>query len=83
MRSLRCDEKFQVVGRSAHAVQTIKHVLLECPLFATARRKHLAANSRAPTLPQLFESQTRVLGTLRFLQETGGCAKPRAVWEPE
>ena len=63
-------------------IQTIEHVLLQCPLHAAARQKHLTANGRPRTLPQLFDNPERTLAMLRFLKETGACAKPRASWEP-
>jgi hypothetical protein len=63
-------------------LQTVEHVLLHCPLYITARRRHLAANGRPRTLPQLFANSKHVQEVLRFLEETGACAKPRARWEP-
>ena len=63
-------------------IQTVEHVLLHCPRYTAARRKHLTASGRPRTLPQLFDKPERVLETLRFLEETGACAKPRARWEP-
>ena len=63
-------------------VQTIEHVLLHCPRHSDARLKHLAPQGRPRTLPQLFDKPERVLETLRFLEETGACAKPRERWEP-
>ena len=63
-------------------IQTIEHVLLQCPLHAATRQKHLTANGRPRTLPQLFDKPEHTLATLHFLKETGACAKPRARWEP-
>jgi hypothetical protein len=63
-------------------VQSIEHVLLHCPLHTAARRRHLTANGRPRTLPQIFANAKRVQEVLRFLEETGACAKPRASWEP-
>ena len=63
-------------------LQTVEHVLLHCPLYTAARRRHLAANGRPRTLPQLFANSKRVQEVLRFLEETGACVKPRARWEP-
>jgi hypothetical protein len=72
----------QIACPCGRPVQTVEHILLECPLYTAARRRHLSASGRTRTLPQLFENRTRVLATLRFLEETGACAKPRAEWEP-
>ena len=72
----------QIACPCGKLLETVEHILLECPRYTAARRKHLFASGRTRTLPQLFESRTRVLGTLRFLEETGACAKPRAEWEP-
>jgi hypothetical protein len=63
-------------------LQTVEHVLLHCPLYTAARRRHLTANGRPRTLPQIFANAKRVQEVLRFLEETGACAKPRASWEP-
>jgi hypothetical protein len=63
-------------------VQTIEHVLLQCPLYTAARRRHLTANSQPRTLSQVFANSKRVQEVLRFLEETGACVKPRARWEP-
>jgi hypothetical protein len=72
----------QIACPCGRPVQTIEHILLECPLYTAARLRHLCANGRPRSLPQLFENRTRVLELLRFLEETGACAKPRAEWEP-
>jgi Reverse transcriptase (RNA-dependent DNA polymerase) len=72
----------QIACPCGELIQTAEHVLLHCPLHAAARRKHLTANGRPRTLPQLFDKPERVLETLRFLKETNACAKPRASWEP-
>ena len=63
-------------------IQTVEHMLLHCPRYTAARRKHLTASGRPRTLPQLFDKPERVLETLWFLEETGACAKPRERWEP-
>ena len=72
----------QVACPCGKTVQTIKHVLMECPLYTAARRKHLTANGRPRSLPQLFAQHERVQSLLCFLEETGACAKPRVRWEP-
>ena len=72
----------QIACPCGKLLETVEHILLECPRYTAARRKHLFASGRPRSLPQLFESRTRVLGTLRFLEETGACAKPWAEWEP-
>ena len=63
-------------------VQTIEHVLLHCPRYTDARQKYLTTQGRPRTLPQLFDEPEHALETLRFLEETGACAKPRERWEP-
>jgi len=72
----------QVACPCGTPVQTIEHILLVCPIYATARRKHLTANGRPRNLSQLFNHPKRVVTVLRFLEETGVCAKPRTEWEP-
>jgi hypothetical protein len=56
----------------------VEQVLLHC---AAARHKHLTNNGRPRGLQQLFKNPARTLDVLRFLEETGACAKPRAEWE--
>jgi hypothetical protein len=73
----------QVACPCGNPLQTIEHVLTECPLYAAARQRHLTANGRPRTLPQLFANSKRVQEVLRFLEETSACAKPRARWEPD
>jgi hypothetical protein len=72
----------QVACPCGEPVQTIEHVLLDCPIHTAARRKHLTASGRPRNLSQLFNHPSRVLTLLRFMEETGACAKPRTVWEP-
>jgi hypothetical protein len=64
-------------------LQTVEHVLLECPLYTVARHKHLTVRGRLRNLSQLFNHSKRVTSLLRFLEETGACAKPRTEWEPD
>ena len=73
----------QIACPCGKPVQTIEHVLTECPIHDAARRRHLTANGRPRTLPQLFENRARVTEMLCFLEESGACAKPRAIWEPD
>jgi hypothetical protein len=72
----------QIACQCGEPLQTVEHILIECPLYTAARRRHLTANGRPRTLPQLFANSKRVQEVLRFLEETGACAKPRARWEP-
>jgi hypothetical protein len=72
----------QVACPCGEPVQTVEHVLLDCPIHTAARCKHLTANGRPRNLPQLFNHPKRVTTLLRFMEETGACAKPRTVWEP-
>jgi hypothetical protein len=63
--------------------QTAEHVLIDCPLYEDARRKHLSTRGRVWSLDQLFDLPLHCTGTMRFLEETQACAKPRAVdWDP-
>jgi hypothetical protein len=72
----------QIACPCGEPVQTVEHVLLDCPLHIAARRKHLTANGRPRNLPQLFDHPECITSTLRFLEETGVCAQPRVEWEP-
>ena len=72
----------QIACPCGEPTQTIEHVLIHCPRHTAAHLKHLTANGRPRMLPQLFDKLERVLEMLRFLEETGACAKPRARWEP-
>ena len=72
----------QIACPCGELVQTVEHVLLHCPRYTDARRKHLSFSGRPRALPQLFDKPERVLGMLRFLEETGACTKPRERWEP-
>ena len=72
----------QIACPCGNPLQTVEHVLTECPLYAAARQRHLAANGRPRTLRQLFANAKRVEGILRFIEETGACVKPRERWEP-
>lgn len=63
--------------------QTSEHILIECPLYEDARRKYLSTRGRAWSLDQLFDLPLHCTGTMRFLEETQACAKPRAAdWDP-
>jgi Reverse transcriptase (RNA-dependent DNA polymerase) len=73
----------QVACQCGETLQTIEHVIMHCPLFDTARRRHLMSNGRTWSLKQLLETPKRVQELLRFLEETRACNKPRAVWEPD
>ncbi len=72
----------QLTCQCGETLQTIEHVLFQCPLFTAARRKHLTVNGRPRSFPQLLKNPKRVQMLLRFLEETRACNKPRAVWEP-
>ncbi|KAI0274250.1 hypothetical protein BGY98DRAFT_994792 [Russula aff. rugulosa BPL654] len=63
-------------------IQSVEHVLIHCPLHTAARRRYLSVNGHPRVFHQLFSHPERVLDVLRFLEETGACAKPRASWEP-
>jgi hypothetical protein len=72
----------QIACPCGEPIQTVEHVLLECPKYSAARRKHLTANGRPQNLPQLFDHPKHVTVLFRFLEETGACVKPRMDWEP-
>ena len=72
----------QIACSCGEPLQTVEHVLTECPLYTAARRRYLTTNGRPRTLPQIFANSKRVQEVLRFLEETGACVKPRARWEP-
>lgn len=71
----------QVASPCGKPVQTIEHVLMECPLYTATCQKHLTANGWPQSLPQLFAQEECVQSLLCFLEETGACAKPWARWE--
>ncbi|KAI0279245.1 hypothetical protein BC826DRAFT_1081479 [Russula brevipes] len=72
----------QIACQCGEPIQTIEHVLMACPLYTEARHKHLTVGGRLRNLSQMFNHPKRVQAVLRFLEETGACAKPRAVWNP-
>jgi hypothetical protein len=72
----------QIACPCGEPVQTIEHVLLHCPRYTEPRRRHLTAFGRPRALHQLFNKPERVLGMLRFLEETNACARPRERWNP-
>jgi hypothetical protein len=72
----------QITCQCGEPLQTIEHVLLQCPLFTAACRRHLTVSGRPRSLPQLLENPKRVESLLRFLEEMRACNKPRAEWEP-
>ena len=72
----------QVACPCGSPIQTVEHVLMDCPLHTAARHRHLFANGRPRVFHQLFNHPECVLDVLRFLEETSACAKPRASWEP-
>jgi hypothetical protein len=63
--------------------QTVKHILLDCPIHKAARCKHLSTHGRVRSLDQLFNNLLLCVGTLRFLKETQACTKPQSLdWDP-
>ncbi len=72
----------QVACLCGSPIETVEHVLMHCPLYLDARRKYLFANGRPRLFHQIFNHPERVHDVLCFLEETGACARPRAIWEP-
>ncbi len=72
----------QIACSCGEPVQTVEHVLLNCPLHTTTCRKYLTANSRPRNLSQLFNHPKRITAMIQFLEETSVCAKPQMEWEP-
>ncbi|KAI9451292.1 hypothetical protein F5148DRAFT_986616 [Russula earlei] len=72
----------QITCQCGKPIQTVKHVLLSCPLFDDVRRRHLSAGSRPRNLAQLFNHPERAKGMLHFLKETKACLKLRETWDP-
>jgi len=71
----------QVACPCSKPVQTVEHVLLDCPIYTTMRQEHLTANSCPQNLSQLFNHPKCINMLLQFMEETGACAKPHTVWE--
>ena len=72
----------QIACQCGEPLQTIEHVLFQCPLYTAARRRHLTVSGRPRSFPQLLENPKRVQSLLQFLEETRACNKPQAEWEP-
>jgi hypothetical protein len=73
----------QIACTCGEPVQTVEHILLECPNHTATRRKHLTVGGHLRNLPQLFDHLKHINAVLRFLRETGACAKLRMEWEPD
>ena len=73
----------QIACQCGVPLQTVEHVIMHCPLFTTARHRHLLSNGRPQSFQQLLENPKRVQKLLRFLEETRACNRPRASWEPD
>jgi len=72
----------QIACPCGEQIQTVEHALRDFPRHDAARRRHLTANGRLRNLSQMFTHPKRVQSLLRFLEETGVCAKPRTMWDP-
>jgi hypothetical protein len=72
----------QIACQCGEPLQTAEHVLLQCPIYTAARRRHLTVSGRPCSFSQLLKSKERIQMLLRFLEETRACNKPRAEWEP-
>jgi hypothetical protein len=77
-----CHTPEQIACTCGEPVQTVEHLLLNCPLHNATCRKHLSANGHLRNLPRLFDHPKQATVLLRFLEETGAGAKPRMEWEP-
>jgi hypothetical protein len=72
----------QIACQCGEPLQTVEHVLFQCPLHTAMRRRHITVSGRPRSFPQLLENPKHVQTLLRFLEETRACSKPRAEWEP-
>jgi hypothetical protein len=72
----------QIACTCNEPVQTVVHILLDCPTYTVACHRHLTANGCPRNLSQLFNHPKRVTTLLCFLKETRAGAKPRTEWEP-
>ena len=72
----------QVACPCGEPVQTVEHILLDCPLYTAAHCTHLTVSGRPRNLSQLFNHPKRVASTIRYLEETRACARPQTEWEP-
>ena len=60
----------------------VEHILLECPRYTAARRKHLFASSRPPIPPPTLPEPNASPWHASFPGRDRRQAKPRAEWEP-
>ena len=81
-RFFRQHTQEQIACQCGKPLQTIKHILLNCPQYTAACRRHLTVSGRPRSIPQLLENSERVQTLLQFLEETGACKRPWAEWEP-
>jgi hypothetical protein len=72
----------QIACTCSELVQTVEHILLDCPTYTVACHRHLTANGHPQNLSQLFNHPKQVTALLHFLKETRAGAKPRMEWEP-
>jgi hypothetical protein len=72
----------QITWSCGEPVQTVEHILLDCPNYTATRLKHLTANGCPWNLPWHFDHLKRVTALLRFLEEMGAGVRPRMEWEP-
>ena len=73
----------QIACQCSEPIQTIEHVLMQCPIYTAACHKLLTDRGRPRNFPQLFKNPKRIQELLCFLEETGACSKPWANWEPD
>jgi ribonuclease HI len=72
----------QIACQCGEPLQTVEHVLFQCPQFTVAHRRHLTVSGRPRSFPQLLENPKHVQTLLRLLEEMRACNKPQAEWEP-
>lgn len=54
----------QIECQCGEPLQTVEHIIIQCPLFADARQRHLMPSGRTRSLQQLLETPKRVQGPL-------------------
>jgi len=72
----------QIACPCREQVQTIEHVLRDCPQYNAVCCKHLTANGHPWNTLQMFTHLKYIQSLLWFLEETGVCVKLWTMWDP-